>query len=163
MSGGASDAGGRGPDGEPARPKPARSIDSYLGTLGSQGPLYALAHGELSEEDAAELRALKSQIQQRIGFRCDGYKERCLRRRIAVRMRARGVHAFAAPLDVDPATLVSGTFAIEWPRRSGRTVAFPEIDRAAWFDPHAARAWILEAQAPLVERCLVSLREAPRS
>src|SRR5205823_453445 len=29
------------------------------------------------------------------GFGCASYKERCLRRRIAVRMRARGVHTFA--------------------------------------------------------------------
>jgi chemotaxis methyl-accepting protein methylase len=28
------------------------------------------------------------------GFRCGSYKERCLRRRIAVRMRAKGVHTF---------------------------------------------------------------------
>lgn len=60
------------------------------------GPLYGLAHGELSERDANELRALKLQIQAQIGFRCDGYKEKCLRRRIAVRMRARGVHGFGA-------------------------------------------------------------------
>ena len=87
---------GRDPGGRAARPNSPRSVDSYLGLLGSHGPLYGLAHGELSEDDAAELRALKSQIQARIGFRCDGYKEKCLRRRIAVRMRARGVHAFAA-------------------------------------------------------------------
>ncbi|MGH7554162.1 MAG: CheR family methyltransferase [Longimicrobiales bacterium] len=71
----------------------------------TEGPLFALAHGELSERDIAELRALKQQIQHRTGFCCDGYKEKCLRRRIAVRMRARGVHAFGAYgdlLDTDP-------------------------------------------------------------
>jgi len=38
------------------------------------------------------------------GFRCSSYKERCLRRRIAVRMRAKGVHTFddyARVLDED--------------------------------------------------------------
>ena len=34
------------------------------------------------------------------GFRCASYKERCLRRRIAVRMRAAGVHTFDAYADV---------------------------------------------------------------
>ena len=37
-------------------------------------------------------------------FRCASYKERCLRRRIAVRMRAKGVHTFddyARVLDTD--------------------------------------------------------------
>jgi chemotaxis methyl-accepting protein methylase len=61
-----------------------------------QGPLYTLAHGELTERDISELRALKQQIQDHGGLYCDGYKEKCLRRRIAVRMRARGVHAFSA-------------------------------------------------------------------
>jgi chemotaxis protein methyltransferase CheR len=54
-----------------------------------------LAQGELSERDAAELAVLKQQIQGAVDFRCDGYKEKCLRRRIAVRMRARGVHDYA--------------------------------------------------------------------
>jgi chemotaxis protein methyltransferase CheR len=54
-----------------------------------------LAHGELSPHDAQELQALKAQIQRDIGFYSDGYKEHCLRRRIAVRMRACGVHTYS--------------------------------------------------------------------
>jgi chemotaxis protein methyltransferase CheR len=54
-----------------------------------------LAQGELSEQDASELQQLKEQIRRDVGFYCDGYKEHCLRRRIAVRMRARGAHTYA--------------------------------------------------------------------
>jgi chemotaxis protein methyltransferase CheR len=54
-----------------------------------------LAQGELSEKDARELQELKEQIRRDVGFYCDGYKEHCLRRRIAVRMRARGLHGYA--------------------------------------------------------------------
>jgi chemotaxis protein methyltransferase CheR len=53
-----------------------------------------LAHGALNEKDAAELQLLKDQIKRDLGFQCDGYKEQCLRRRIAVRMRARGIHTY---------------------------------------------------------------------
>lgn len=53
-----------------------------------------LANGDLSPEDAAELSALKQLIAERVGLDCAGYKERCLRRRIAVRMRARGLHRY---------------------------------------------------------------------
>ena len=53
-----------------------------------------LATGDLSDEDAGQLRALKTLIAERVGLNCDGYKERCLRRRIAVRMRARGIHRY---------------------------------------------------------------------
>jgi chemotaxis protein methyltransferase CheR len=55
-----------------------------------------LAQGELAPEEAAELHALKDLIHDRLGIHCDGYKEKCLRRRIAVRMRARGAHTYAA-------------------------------------------------------------------
>lgn len=54
-----------------------------------------LAKGELSDQDQGELRGLKSVIQRVIGLNCESYKEPCLRRRIAVRMRARGVHNYA--------------------------------------------------------------------
>lgn len=53
-----------------------------------------LAQGDLSDADSVELAALKRQIQTRVAFHCDGYKEKCLRRRIAVRMRACGVHTY---------------------------------------------------------------------
>jgi chemotaxis protein methyltransferase CheR len=54
-----------------------------------------LAQGELSAKDARELQQLKEQIRRDVGFYCDGYKEHCLRRRIAVRMRARGLHGYS--------------------------------------------------------------------
>jgi chemotaxis methyl-accepting protein methylase len=61
--------------------------------------------GELAPRDAAEFRGLKRMIQARAGLCCDGYKERVLRRRIAVRMRAKNVQtfgAYAALLKRDP-------------------------------------------------------------
>jgi chemotaxis protein methyltransferase CheR len=47
-----------------------------------------------SEQDERSFRALTHKISRARGLACDSYKERCLRRRIAVRMRARGVHSF---------------------------------------------------------------------
>jgi predicted NUDIX family NTP pyrophosphohydrolase len=49
---------------------------------------------------------------------------------------------------------------MEWPPRSGRQQEFPEVDRAEWFDPAAAREKILPAQAELLDRLLERLREA---
>lgn len=54
-----------------------------------------LANGELDQADQAELEALKAQIHAESGFFCAGYKEKCLRRRLAIRMRARGMHRFS--------------------------------------------------------------------
>jgi chemotaxis methyl-accepting protein methylase len=53
----------------------------------------------------AEFLVLTRKISADCGFACSSYKERCLRRRIAVRMRAKGVHTYAdymRVLDADP-------------------------------------------------------------
>ena len=54
----------------------------------------------------AGFEALTRKIARERGFACSAYKPSCLMRRIAVRMRARAVHdyaAYASLLDVDPA------------------------------------------------------------
>lgn len=58
------------------------------------------------EDDDGAFRALTQQIARVRGVCCDAYKPKCLRRRIAVRMRARGVHTYpdyAAVLRADAA------------------------------------------------------------
>ena len=62
------------------------------------------------------------------------------------------VVAWAVEGDFDPATLVSNSFEIEWPARSGRKVRFPEVDRAEWFAPAVARDKILAGQRPFIDR-----------
>ena len=61
------------------------------------------------------------------------------------------VHAFAVAADADADAVVSNSFEIEWPPRSGRRRAFPEVDRAAWVDLAAARAKLHKGQAGLVD------------
>lgn len=62
------------------------------------------------------------------------------------------VEAWAFEGDCDPAAIVSNTFELEWPPRSGRRQRFPEADRAGWFDLDVARAKILPAQRPFLDR-----------
>ena len=47
------------------------------------------------EQQSSEFLDLTRKISAERGFGCASYKEKCLRRRIAVRMRARGVHTYA--------------------------------------------------------------------
>jgi predicted NUDIX family NTP pyrophosphohydrolase len=61
------------------------------------------------------------------------------------------VVAWAVEGDLDPATVRSNTFAMEWPPRSGRRQEFPEIDRAAWFALPVARAKVVKGQVPLLD------------
>lgn len=70
-----------------------------------------------------------------------------------IRQRAgKLVVAFAVAGDFDPARLRPGTFDMEWPPRSGRLQAFPEIDRVAWFDLVTARRKLVAGQAELLDR-----------
>jgi predicted NUDIX family NTP pyrophosphohydrolase len=62
------------------------------------------------------------------------------------------VIAFCGEADFDTASLVSNSFEIEWPPASGRLVAFPEVDRAGWFDLDTARFKILPGQTELLDR-----------
>lgn len=62
------------------------------------------------------------------------------------------VRAWALEGNVDPDSLRSNTFTMEWPPRSGRQRAFPEVDRAAWFPLPEARRRILAGQVGLLDQ-----------
>ena len=62
------------------------------------------------------------------------------------------VSAWAVEGDFDPARLVSNTFELEWPPRSGRKQRFAEVDRADWFSPAEAREKILPGQRAFIDR-----------
>lgn len=70
-----------------------------------------------------------------------------------VRQRAgKLVRAFALSGDLDVNTITSNTCLLQWPPRSGRTIEFPEVDRAEWFTLAEAGEKINRAQAELLER-----------
>jgi predicted NUDIX family NTP pyrophosphohydrolase len=68
----------------------------------------------------------------------------------AVQKSGKVVHAFAIEADLDLEPFASNTFDMEWPPKSGRRQAFPEIDRVAYFDMLAAMNKILSYQRPLL-------------
>ena len=96
--------------------------------------LLAVAHRELAEET---------------GFTVSGPKVSLGH----VRQKAgKLVHAWAVRGDADPSALRSNTFELEWPPRSGRMRAFPEVDRAAWFSIAEAHEKLNPAQAEFLVR-----------
>jgi predicted NUDIX family NTP pyrophosphohydrolase len=62
------------------------------------------------------------------------------------------VRAWRLEGDLDPAGVVSNTFELEWPPRSGRRLQVPEVDRAEWFSLEEARRRINPAQVELLQR-----------
>ncbi|MGC5247306.1 NUDIX domain-containing protein [Gordonia sp. DT219] len=72
------------------------------------------------------------------------------------------VVAFAVEGTLDVSDVVSNTFEMPWPPRSGRLQRFPEVDRAQWSTPDDARRKLNPAQAGLVDRLVDALRAETR-
>lgn len=61
------------------------------------------------------------------------------------------VACWAAEGDLDHLTIVSNTFEIEWPPKTGKMKVYPEIDRAGWFDLTTAKELINDRQAAFLD------------
>jgi len=109
---------------------------------------WSIPKGEFDASEGKEVAA-RREFKEELGVEANG----ALLPLGNIRQRyGKVVHAFALEGDLDVSTVRSNMVAIEWPRRSGRMVQIPEIDRAAWFDLPLARKKILASQIPLLDR-----------
>jgi predicted NUDIX family NTP pyrophosphohydrolase len=69
------------------------------------------------------------------------------------------IHAWAVEKDVDVSRLVSNTFEMEWPPKSGMRREFPEVDRGEWFSLAVAGEKIVAGQRVFLERLAAALGE----
>jgi predicted NUDIX family NTP pyrophosphohydrolase len=81
-----------------------------------------------------------------------------IRQRSGKVVRAWGLHS--SPGDIDAASICSNDVELEWPRGSGRTITFPEVDRAEWVTPETARLKLVSGQMTLLDRLLDSIGES---
>jgi predicted NUDIX family NTP pyrophosphohydrolase len=68
------------------------------------------------------------------------------------------VEAFAVEGDLDPTTVSSNDFELEWPPCSGRLERFPEVAEARWMALAEARRLMLPSQLPLLDALEVKLK-----
>ena len=68
------------------------------------------------------------------------------------------VQAFAVEGDLDPATITSIDFELEWPPRSGQIERFPEVVEARWMSLAEAQAMMLPSQLPLLDALEAKLK-----
>src|SRR5256714_11141809 len=88
-------AGARARPGQRDRPHQPGLGTPGAGMISRRQPAHAEAAPPTAEQLDREFEELTKKISLDRGFACASYKEKCLRRRIAVRMRARGVHTYA--------------------------------------------------------------------
>lgn len=105
----------------------------------------------LTEADEDFLQAAKREFKEETGFEVDGqFIDLGTIRQPSRKM----IQIWALKLDLDVGRLQSNEFTMEWPRRSGIMMQFPEIDRAEWFDIDRARQKILKGQAGFLDRLI---------
>ncbi len=63
----------------------------------------------------------------------------------------KGLSIFTGTPTAPVAFVSSNTFEVEWPPRSGKLQAFPEVDRAEWFGLAEARTAIVKGQWPALD------------
>ncbi|MEI7032254.1 NUDIX domain-containing protein [Streptomyces pratensis] len=73
------------------------------------------------------------------------------------------VAVWAVEAELDVASVVPGTFTMEWPRGSGVQREFPEMDRFAWCTPEQAAERLIVGQRVFVDRLRARVRGAGRS
>lgn len=50
----------------------------------------------------------------------------------SIRRNSKEIYVWAVEGDLDTSSILSNTFQMEWPPKSGKQIEVPEIDRAAW-------------------------------
>jgi predicted NUDIX family NTP pyrophosphohydrolase len=116
---------------------------------------WSIPKGEI-EPDEEPLAAARREFREETGHSIDGYFSALDPVRLA---SGKQIVAWAIEHDLDASAITSIDFEIEWPPRSGRKQAFPEVDRAAWFAGPEALRKITPGQAPFVVQLLQRLGE----
>lgn len=115
---------------------------------------WSIPKGEY-EPDEDPLAAARREFAEELGFRAPESTPIDLGE---VRQKSRKrVHAWGLAGDLDVERVTSNLFTMEWPPRSGRMQAFPEVDRAQWVGLEAAREKINPAQAMFLDRLVEAL------
>jgi predicted NUDIX family NTP pyrophosphohydrolase len=71
------------------------------------------------------------------------------------------VSVWALDGDLEVTHSSSNTFALEWPKGSGRIQEFPEVDRVEWVPLDQARRKLVKGQVPFLTVLLETIEPAP--
>jgi predicted NUDIX family NTP pyrophosphohydrolase len=108
---------------------------------------WSIPKGEFTDDEDA-LTAAKREFDEETGSAVDGEFIPLT----PVKLKSgKIVQAWAVEGDIDHTQITSNTFTTEWPPKSGKMQAFPEVDRASWFGCDEAKQKINAAQVALLE------------
>jgi predicted NUDIX family NTP pyrophosphohydrolase len=118
---------------------------------------WTIPKGEYGEDEEPR-QAARREFQEETGFEAaEDFRGHLIDLGWVKQKGGKIVVAWAFEGDCDPKKLTSNTCEVEWPKRSGRLIAIPEVDRGAWFSVAEARERIKETQEPFIDRLLGAL------
>ena len=110
--------------------------------------VWSIPKGEFDDGEEP-LAAAKREFQEETGQRIEGHFVSL--KSIKYKDGRKIVYAWAVEGEIDPKTLQSNLFPLEWPPKSGKYIDVPEVDKGEWFTIEAAREKILPVLAPLLD------------
>jgi predicted NUDIX family NTP pyrophosphohydrolase len=114
---------------------------------------WSIPKGEF-EPDEDPLTAARREFREETGQQIDG---EFIPLQTIKQKGGKLVHAWAVEGFIDAESVVSNTFKMEYPYKSGKWIDVPEVDRAGWFDVDTAKVKINPAQAALVKELYLQL------
>ncbi len=102
---------------------------------------WSIPKGEFGDEEPLE--AARREFQEETGLKIQGQFHALRPFRQA---GGKTVYAWAVQADFSAEAIRSNVFSMEWPKGSGQTREFPEVDRAGWFRMEEAKKKILKSQ-----------------
>ena len=111
----------------------------------------------LCEENESPLEAARREFREETGHEADG---RLVDLGELKQPSRKIVHAWAVEQDLDTSQIVSNSFSLEWPRKSGVICEYPEVDRGQWFAIEEARKKLLRGQVEFLDRLVNAVAPA---
>ena len=116
--------------------------------------MWTIPKGEI-DDDEVPLLAAQREFLEETGKRISG---EFIKLEPVKQKSGKLVMAWAVENDLDISNIKSNTFEIEWPPKSGKKQAFPEIDKAEWFNYETAKEKINAAQISFLEQVLAWIK-----
>lgn len=115
---------------------------------------WSVPKGEFTDEEEPLAAAIR-EVQEELGIEVSGE----FRALAPARQKSgKTIYTWALQQDIDADHIISNTFELEWPPKSGRTMMIPEVDKAGWFNLDEARNKIIPGQVAILESFLKILK-----
>jgi predicted NUDIX family NTP pyrophosphohydrolase len=116
---------------------------------------WSIPKGEYPE-DEEPLAAAKREFEEETGTNIKG---KFIELQPVKQKGGKLVLAWAVEGNIDANSIVSNSYKIEWPYKSGKFQSFPEVDKAGWFAETEAKQMINPAQAELIDDLLSKIKQ----